>query len=86
MQEEQVHSRLPSAFSSVAMGNGGSETFEDDTFKTAFVVYVMVIITDPMRPTHWDSQNYLPSLLSVERAASSDWSKAILEDVFLICD
>ncbi|KAL6641970.1 hypothetical protein ACP70R_020151 [Stipagrostis hirtigluma subsp. patula] len=58
---------------------------EDESFKVAFIIFVMSILRDAKTPTHWESENYLPALTNIDEVCSFDWSRCIYEDVFRMC-
>lgn len=58
---------------------------DDEAFKIAFIVYVMGILVDAKRPSHWESSNYLPALKNVHLASSFDWASCVLDDLVCMC-
>jgi hypothetical protein len=58
---------------------------DEEAFKIAFIVYVMGILVDVKRPSHWDSFNFLPTLANVHQSKSFDWATCILDDLASMC-
>lgn len=58
---------------------------DDEAFQIAFIVYVMGILVDAKRPSHWESSNYLPALKNVHQASTFDWASCVLDDLVCMC-
>lgn len=59
--------------------------FDDKAFRVAFVVYVMGVVSNPIRPTHYENQNFLPALRIIDECSSFDWARCIFDNVIDMC-
>lgn len=63
----------------------GTVVWDRDSFRVAYVIYVMSMVYDPKRPSHFESQDFLPAPVSPDGKRGYDWSRCILDDVISMC-